>query len=136
MVSDRCKTLNKRLLGTTASFYKEEDQEMRWYQNLYVGTNAMPHIQAIRRKAASGRLMAGVYYITRASVPGNLLDIFHNGMLKQPLFAKLQSGDVIGVAEGRTEALCLAEQIIWEVYRETGGFQIRSYFKSEDFVED
>lgn len=109
---------------------------MKWYRNLYLGKNAAPHIQRIKRKAASGSVMAGVYYITKAAGSGNLLDIFHNGMLKQPLFAKLQSGDVIGVAEGRTEALCLAEQIIWEVYRETGGFQIRSYFKSEDFVED
>ncbi len=124
------------MLGTTASFYKEEDQEMRWYQNLYVGTNAMPHIQAIRRKAASGRLMAGVYYITRASVPGNLLDIFHNGMLKQNYFAKTQCTDVIGVAEGRMEAYRLAEQVIWEVYQKTGGFDIGSYFRSEDFVED
>ena len=95
---------------------------MRWYQNLYVGTNAMPHIQAIRRKAASGRLMAGVYYITRASVPGN--------------FAKTQCTDVIGVAEGRMEAYRLAEQVIWEVYQKTGGFDIGSYFRSEDFVED
>ena len=49
--------------------------------------------------------MAGVYYITLASVPGNLLDIFHNGMLKQKLFAVNQNTDIVGVAEGKQEAV-------------------------------
>lgn len=94
------------------------------------------NIQRIRKKASAGRWMAGVYYITPASVPGNLLDIFHNGMLAQPLFSETQCMDVIGVAQGRMEALRLAEQILWELYQKTGGFDIRSYFQSEDFVED
>ena len=109
---------------------------MRWYRELYTGPHAGENIQRIRKKASAGRGMAGVYYITPASVPGNLLDIFHNGMLAQPLFSETQCMDVIGVAQGRMEALRLAEQILWELYQKTGGFDIRSYFQSEDFVED
>lgn len=109
---------------------------MRWYRELYTGPNAGENIQRIRKKASDGQWMAGVYYITLASVPGSLLDIFHNGMLRQPLFLNAQCMDVIGVAQGRMEALRLAEQIIWELYQETGGFDIRSYFQSEEFVED
>ena len=109
---------------------------MRWYRKLYLGTNAAPHIQAIRKKAAEGKLMAGIYYITPSSVPGNLLDIFHNGMLKETLFADAQCTDVIGVAEGKMEALRLTERIIGEIYQKTGGFDIRSYFGPGDFVED
>ncbi len=109
---------------------------MRWYQDLYLGPNAGQNISNIRKKAASGQWMAGIYYITLASVPGNLLDIFHNGMLRQPLFLQRQCLDVIGIAQGRMEALRLAEQIIWDLYRNTEGFDIRSYFRSEDFVED
>lgn len=109
---------------------------MRWYRNLYTGPNAEQNIQKIRKKADAGRWMAGVYYITLTPVQGNLLDIFHNGMLKQSLFADTQCMDIVGVAEGRMEAFRLAEQIIWEMYQDTGGFDIRSYFRSEDFVED
>ena len=109
---------------------------MRWYRNLYLGSNAAPHIRAILKKAAAGKLMAGVYYITPATAPGGLLDIFHNGMLRQSLFAGVQCTDVIGVAEGRMEAFRLAGQVIWDVYQETGGFDLRSRFRSEDFVED
>lgn len=109
---------------------------MRWYRNLYLGPNAEQNIRKIRKKAASGKAMAGVYYITLSSVPGNLLDIFHNGMLKQELFASVQCTDVVGVAEGKQEAFRLVSDIIWEIYSRTGGFDIRSYFKKEDFVED
>ncbi len=109
---------------------------MRWYQNLYLGKHAAPYIATIREKAASGKMMAGIYYITHASGQGNLLDIFHNGMLQQSLFADAQCTEVIGVAVGKTEAIDLSAEIIGEVYRETGAFDIRSYFKTEDFVED
>lgn len=109
---------------------------MRWYRNLYLGPGAAPHIEKIREKAALKKVMAGVYYITPASVQGNLLDIFHNGMLRQTLFSDGQCTDVVGVAEGRMEAFRLAGRIIGDVYEETGGFDIRSYFQSEDFMED
>lgn len=109
---------------------------MRWYRELYTGPNAGENIQKIRKKASDGQWMTGVYYITLASVPGNLLDIFHNGMLKSPLFLEAQCMDIIGVAQGRMEALRLTERIMWELYQKTGGFDIRSYFRTEDFLED
>jgi len=90
---------------------------MRWYRNLYLGPNAAQNIRKIRKNAASGKIMAGVYYITPASAQQNLLDIFHNGMLMQPLFTRLQCTDIIGVAEGKQEAVRLAEKIIREIYR-------------------
>ncbi|MDE6961916.1 MAG: hypothetical protein K2P27_13835 [Lachnospiraceae bacterium] len=109
---------------------------MRWYRNLYLGTNAAPRIQKIRKKASEGTWMAGVYYLTLTSASGGLLDIFHNGMLKNSLFEKNQCLDVVGVAEGRMEAFRLAGQILAEVYGKTGGFDVRSSFGAEDFVED
>lgn len=109
---------------------------MRWYRNLYLGPNAAQNIDKIRKKAASGKVMAGVYYITPASVKGNLLDIFHNGMLSQKLFAGAQRLDVVGVAEGKQEALRLTEKMILEIYRKTGGFDIEAFFKEEDFLDD
>lgn len=106
---------------------------MRWYRNLYLGPNAGQNIQKIRKKAVSGKAMAGVYYITLASTQGCLLDIFHNAMLTQPLFAEEQCTDVVGVAEGKQEAIRLVSTMIQDIYSKTGGFEIRSYFKEEDF---
>lgn len=106
---------------------------MRWYRKLYLGPNAAQNIQKIRKKAASGRTMAGVYYITLASAQDNLLDIFHNAMLSQPLFEEVQCTDVVGVAEGKQEAIRLVETMIQDIYSRTGGLDVRSYFKEEDF---
>ena len=77
-----------------------------------------------------------VYYITRSSASGGLLDLFHNGMMKEELFARNQCTDVIGVAEGKLEALRLVQDIVKEIYEKTGSFDMSSYFKAEDFVED
>lgn len=80
--------------------------------------------------------MAGVYYITLASTPGNLLDIFHNTMLQQSLFAEFQRTDIVGVAEGKTEALELVRTIVKEVYDRTGNFDMAAFFREEDFQTD
>ncbi len=123
-------------METAASFCKEVRDKMRWYCNLYLGPNATQNIGKIREKASSGKIMAGVYYITPSSVQGNLLDIFHNGMLKQSIFAANQCTDIVGVAEGKQEAVRLVQTIIQEIYGQTGGFDIPGYFKDEYFVEE
>lgn len=50
-----------------------------------------------------------------------------------PLFAlRLEAKEhevvVLGLCEGREEALKLVESMIGEVYRETGAFDVKSYF--------
>ncbi len=110
--------------------------DMRWYHKLYTGPNAEHNISIIREKAVAGFGMVSVYYITLSSSPENLLDIFHNGMLKNPLFAENQCLDVVGVAEGKQEACRLAGTILLDLYSRTGGFDIRSYFKDQDFEAD
>ena len=109
---------------------------MRWYRNLYAGPNAALHVEKIRRRAAQGKLMPGIYYLTLPTVSGNLMDIFHNGFLSQELFAEHQRQDVIGVAEGKQEAFRLTAQIMEEVLQKTGGFDMEAFFREEDFQSD
>ena len=109
---------------------------MRWYRKLYMGSNAKHNIRIIREKAAIGFGMVSVYYITLSATSENLLDIFHNGMLKNPLFAEHQCMDVVGVAQGKQEACDLAGTILLDLYSQTGGFDIRSFFKDQDFKAD
>jgi len=122
-------------LETTASFSKKEVAVIRWYKNLYLGPNAAAHIEIIRKKAFANRRMAGVYYITLASTPGNLLDIFHNALLSEKLFASRQCQKIVGVAEGKQEALRLVSDMILEMYEKTGKFDVSSFFREEDFED-
>jgi len=98
-----------------------------------MGPNAALKIEKIRQKAAIGKIMPGVYYISLAGTENHLLDIFHNSMLSQPLFSKLQCMDIVGVAEGRQEAFRLVQTIVQDIYKQTGYFDVRSYFQERDF---
>lgn len=108
---------------------------MKWYQSLYVGPMIKGHEMDVRKKAAEGKLMAGVFYITLASNSENLLDIFHNGMLKQDLFSQNQCLQVVGIAEGKREAMWLVSQILKDILDQTGTLDVRAYFKKQAFVE-
>ena len=86
---------------------------MRWYRNLYMGPNAALYVEKVRKRAAQGKMMPGIYYLTLPTVPGNL--------------------DVIGIAEGKQEAFRLTAQIMEEVLQKTGGFDVEAFFREEDF---
>ena len=43
---------------------------------------------------------------------------------------------MIGIAEGKQEALRLTAQIMEDVYRKTGGFDVETCFREEDFQSD
>ena len=61
----------------------------------------------------------------------NLLDVFHSIHYMQPLFVKMNP-DVVGIAENEEAAKELVVQITEDVYRETGSFDVRSYFKFQE----
>lgn len=71
--------------------------------------------------------MVQVYFITLASNREDLLDIFHAAHLKQPAFYR-QDLQVVGIAYGPEEARELAVEMISDMYRETGAFNVREYF--------
>ena len=85
---------------------------MRWYRPLYLSKNTADQIDKIREKAAAGAWVPGIYFVTLSSEPGHLLDLFHNTMLKESIFRDVQRLDIVGVAQGRMEALRMVEKIV------------------------
>ena len=71
--------------------------------------------------------MVSIYFITLASNEENLFDIFHAAHLKQPAFYR-QNPFVVGIASGYDEAMELVQQMVEDIYQETGAFQVREYF--------
>jgi len=70
--------------------------------------------------------MLGVYLITLSSNNENLLDIFDSSLILQPHY-KREDMFIVGIACGYDEAVEVATQIIDELYRNTGDFDIRQY---------
>lgn len=100
---------------------------MRWAKNLYLSDAVRKKKNQIIRKANRGVGMVSIYFITLASNPENLFDIFHAALLKQPGFYK-QNPYVVGIASGYDEALELTQRMIEDIYRETQSFRVREYF--------
>jgi hypothetical protein len=105
---------------------------MKWYRKLILGDNAKNQKYKIVGKVRTGKFQIDTYLIALPSNPQNLLDIYHANFLLQPHFKKTHVLDniyVLGIAKGREEAFEVVQGIIAEVYENTGGFQIRKYYK-------
>lgn len=100
-----------------------------WYDHLYTGEKAKKYryriIQAIRRS----RIQTGAYVITPASNGNNVLDIYPAVMLQSP-FYKDKEFFIIGIAADYWEALSLVRQIVDDMYRVTGGFDLSVFLEN------
>lgn len=100
---------------------------MQWAEHLYLSEKTAAKKDRIIKKANRGIGMVSIYLIALASNPENLFDIFHAAHLKQPAFYR-KNPYIVGIAAGYDEALELVQQMVEDIYRETGGFRVREYF--------
>ena len=82
---------------------------MKFYRRLYVGPS-IRNVNKIKWKLLTGRGQLGIYLIS-LSRTSDQLDIFHCALLKQKYFDK-KALQVVGIAEGREEAICLVQQML------------------------
>lgn len=104
---------------------------MRLAVNLYTTEKTKKVLPRIVQKIRRGKLQPGIWLITVASNEQNLLDIFQSVYYIQPMFARLNP-DIVGVAESEDAAKVLLQKITEDMYRETGGFDVRTYFKFQE----
>jgi len=93
---------------------------------MYLGESIKREGKRIKYKIIYHKRIYGYCLITLPSNPDNLFDIIYSETLSLPYY-KERSFDVIGLAGSKTEAFELVGRIIQEVYRKTGGFDIKSY---------
>ena len=104
---------------------------MRWAVNLYTTEKTKKMLPRIVQKTEHRKLQPGIWMIAIASNEKNLLDIFHSIHYMQPVFKKLNP-DIVGVAESEDAAKELLIKMTEDMYRETGQFDVRSYFKFQE----
>ncbi|MBO5371346.1 MAG: hypothetical protein J6A75_01360 [Lachnospiraceae bacterium] len=101
---------------------------MKWHRKLYAGESISKRQTKIKWKIMHNAGQIGVYVLTLAANPANLIDIIPSWELLQKHYPK-KDLYVIGLAGNYEEALLLAGQIVQEVYAKTDGFDIRSYIQ-------
>ena len=103
---------------------------MKWYKNLYMGETATDTKHKILRNVVKRRFSNNEYLITISANPDNLLDILPAEVLLQKHYKdNTDKLYIVGIANGKEEALEVVRQIIDEVYTNTGEFDIPGYLK-------
>ncbi len=98
---------------------------MVWYKYLYADERISRKKEKIKWKVCHNAGQINLYLVTLSRGPGKLLEIVSTLTLMQRAYPK-EGLFVVGLARGYEQAVCLATQIILEVYQETGGFDVKS----------
>lgn len=99
-----------------------------WSSSLYIGESVFSRHERLIRRIGKRKISFGAYCIAYATNRNNLFDIIPANELLFPVYKKADIC-ILGLAGSRDEAMELAADMIMEVYSETGGFQVREYFK-------
>jgi hypothetical protein len=105
---------------------------MKWYRKLYLGDNAKKEKYKVFGKIRKGRFQVDTFLIILSENPDNLLEIISANMLLQPHYKRPEQQKkiyVVGLCKGYEEALETVRVIIDEVFKNTGGFDLRRYLK-------
>lgn len=104
---------------------------MRFYRHLYCSDSLKKRKRKIIWKIRHNAGQISVYVITMSDQEEEQLEIFHSGQLLQKYY-RTHPPYIIGIADGYQGALELTRGIAEEVYRKTGGLDIKSYLKGRE----
>lgn len=105
---------------------------MIWYKYLYLGETAKKHRFSILQKLRLGKVQPGVHVITPASGGHNLLDILPAYVLRQRYYREQPDLLIVGVGASYRDTVQTIGRIVDETYRETGGFDVKTYLKVKE----
>ncbi len=97
---------------------------MKIYDSLYLGNIARIERYNILKAIRAKKSRFGTYVITNPHSSSTILDIL---TLTEFIKNYYDNSTIIGIAEGKHEALMLARQIIDDMYRATGEFDIYAF---------
>ncbi len=99
-----------------------------WSSKLYCDEKTKKSCERLKKRIETNRLTHDLYCITFAENEENLLEILPAKEFKFPHYRRRELY-IIGLARGRDEADTLVRDMIEEMYRETGAFRVREYFR-------
>lgn len=104
---------------------------MKYYRYLYMSEGLEEKKKKIIKRLESHRLLPGIQLITLTRTEKDQLEIFSADLLLQRDYPK-EDLFVAGITASFDEALEMVEEILQEVYNETGGTDIRSYILKKE----
>ena len=106
---------------------QSEGMYMKLHKNAYWGESLGDLKRTVTYELKYKKFAVGYYCITLPDNSENLMDIIPGEQLKLK-FLRRKPRTVIGIAGTKNEAMKLAGTIIYDVYKETDGFDVTGYF--------
>lgn len=100
---------------------------IHWSPKLYVGDKMKRKLDKTIKSIDNRKVTYGVFCITFSSNRDNLFDILNANELRFPYYHKTDVY-IIGLTKGREEALHMVQDLLIEVYQNTGEFKVREYY--------
>ena len=107
---------------------------MRWYEDLYVGYNLLENKRKIMRKIEKGKPMFNKYVITLPENNYDTLEIYPSNVLIQKWYRNSDK-IIVGIAEGKEEALDMMQLIIMDCLEETGEVKVKKFILKKMNIE-
>ncbi len=102
-------------------------------KQLYVGCMSDRNIIKIIRKIKRFSSCTGVYVVTLPLFHDGILEIYNVNEFMQPVYRNMDDKiHIVGIASTRSAAVYLVKDIIDDVYKKTGGFDMNAYFSAAD----
>lgn len=102
---------------------------MRFYKGLYMSPSLQKKRNRVIWSLRTGRPQPLVYVITLAK-NNDLFEIYHSAMLKQKYYRNRENSPyIVGLATGYQGAVELTAGILEDVYKITGGCNVKEFFK-------
>lgn len=97
-------------------------------ENFYVGIS-VEDPKKLKAKINAGAFLPGIYLLTLSDNPDNILEILPVVSLKQKAVYH-RCPTIVGMANGKEEAMELVRSIVGEIYQKTGSFCLEEYLKN------
>lgn len=101
---------------------------MEFFHDLYLGEKIAPKSEQILKKLNSGKTVPNLYLITMSENPDNMLEIVPQWEVMQKGYPNTNIR-VVGLSNGKKEAIALVQFIIEQVLEETGSANARDYLR-------
>lgn len=107
---------------------------IKWCDKLYMDETIKKRPVKWKKKLEQEKISYELYCIALASNQNNLLDIINcNELLFR--YYKQQDIRIVGLAKSRERAILLVQEMLGDIYQETGNLDVRSYFKFKEKME-
>lgn len=104
---------------------------VKWCNKMYMDEKIRKESDKWKKHLEEGKLSGSLFCIALASNEKNLFDIMD---CNEMWFRHYRRSElrIIGLAGDKGSAVSLLQEIIGDIYKETGGFNVRKYFKFEE----